>query len=206
RFERRRLVRDVLATGPFAQWARRPVVDGTLLVGDAADFFDPFTGQGIYSALRGAELAADCLVRALEREVLTEAHERGVVTLGPRGSFGRRHRQLRPGAPRARCQIPGEAPLVTKHGVDPAQFRQLLGRFATGVTVVTTRDPRGRPIGMTASSVASVSLDPPLLLVCVDRQHDMHPAMQAAPRFVLNVLAADQEALSRRFAAEHPDR
>ena len=83
RFERRRLVRDVLATGPFAQWARRPVVDGALLVGDAADFFDPFTGQGIYSALRGAELAADCLVRALEREVLTEAHERGVVTLGP---------------------------------------------------------------------------------------------------------------------------
>jgi len=65
RFGRRHLVRDVLATGPFAQWARRPVVDGALLVGDAADFFDPFTGQGIYSALRGAELAADCLVPAL---------------------------------------------------------------------------------------------------------------------------------------------
>jgi 4-nitrophenol 2-monooxygenase / 4-nitrocatechol 4-monooxygenase, reductase component len=95
---------------------------------------------------------------------------------------------------------------VTKHGVDPAQFRQLLGRFATGVTVLTTRDAHGRPIGMTASSVASVSLDPPLLLVCVDHLHDMHPAMRAAPRFVLNVLAADQEALSRRFAAEHPDR
>ena len=95
---------------------------------------------------------------------------------------------------------------MTTYGVDPAQFRQLLGRFATGVTVLTTRDARGRPIGMTASSVASVSLDPPLLLVCVDRRHDMHPAMQAAPRFVLNVLAADQEALSRRFAAEHPDR
>ena len=65
RFVRRRLVRDVLATGPFAQWARRPVVDGALLVGDAADFFDPFTGQGIYSALRGAELAADCLIAGL---------------------------------------------------------------------------------------------------------------------------------------------
>ena len=87
------------------------------------------------------------------------------------------------------------------HGVDPSQFRQLLGRFATGVTVVTTRDRAGKPVGMTASSVASVSLDPPLLLVCVDRRHDMHPAMQAASRFVLNVLAADQEALSRRFAA-----
>ena len=90
--------------------------------------------------------------------------------------------------------------------VDPAQFRQLLGRFATGVTIVTTRDPHGHPIVMTASSVASVSLHPPLLLVCVDQHHDLHPAMKAARRFVLNVLAADQEALSRRFAAEHPDR
>jgi geranylgeranyl reductase family protein len=69
RFDSRRLVRDVLATGPFAQWARRPVADGggALLVGDAADFFDPFTGQGIYSALRGAELAAACLLAALAR-------------------------------------------------------------------------------------------------------------------------------------------
>src|SRR5881628_156588 len=91
-------------------------------------------------------------------------------------------------------------------GVDPAQFRQLLSRFATGVTVVTTRDPAGRPVGMTASSVASVSLEPPLVLVSVDRKNDMYPALQAAKRFVLNVLAADQEAISRRFAAEHPNR
>jgi flavin reductase (DIM6/NTAB) family NADH-FMN oxidoreductase RutF len=91
-------------------------------------------------------------------------------------------------------------------GADPALFRQLLGRFATGVTVVTTSDPAGRPIGMTASSVASVSLRPPLVLVSVDQANDMHPALRAAPRFVLNVLAADQEAISRRFAAEHPNR
>jgi flavin reductase (DIM6/NTAB) family NADH-FMN oxidoreductase RutF len=91
-------------------------------------------------------------------------------------------------------------------GVDAPQFRQLLGRFATGVTILTTRAPDGRPIGMTASSVASVSLDPPLLLVAVNHEHDMHPALQAASDFVLNVLAADQEELSRRFAAEHPDR
>ena len=91
-------------------------------------------------------------------------------------------------------------------GADPALFRQLLGRFATGVTVVTTRDRAGRPVGMTASSVASVSLQPPLVLVSVDRANDMHPALAAATRFVLNVLAADQEAISRRFAADHPDR
>jgi len=69
RFDPRRLVRRVLATGPFARWSRRPVAigggGGALLVGDAADFFDPFTGQGIYSALRGAELAAAAIVDTL---------------------------------------------------------------------------------------------------------------------------------------------
>jgi flavin reductase (DIM6/NTAB) family NADH-FMN oxidoreductase RutF len=84
--------------------------------------------------------------------------------------------------------------------VDAALFRQLLGRFATGVTVITTRNAAGEPEGMTASSVASVSLDPPLLLVSVDRQNVMHDALSRASHFVVNVLAADQEALSRRFA------
>jgi flavin-dependent dehydrogenase len=61
------LARRVLATGPFAAWSRRVTVDGAALVGDAADFFDPFTGEGIYSALRGAELLAEAAVPALER-------------------------------------------------------------------------------------------------------------------------------------------
>lgn len=67
RFDPRRIVRRVLATGPFARWSRRPVAKGggALLVGDAADFFDPFTGQGIYSALRGAELAAAAVLESL---------------------------------------------------------------------------------------------------------------------------------------------
>ena len=67
RFDSRRIVRRVLATGPFARWSRRPVAKGGggLLVGDAADFFDPFTGQGIYSALRGAELAASAVLEHL---------------------------------------------------------------------------------------------------------------------------------------------
>ena len=90
--------------------------------------------------------------------------------------------------------------------VDSAKFRALLGRFATGVTVLTTRDGTGRPVGMTASSVASVSLDPPLLLVSVDRAHEMYAALEAGRHFVVNVLAADQEWLSRRFAGDAIDR
>jgi flavin reductase (DIM6/NTAB) family NADH-FMN oxidoreductase RutF len=91
-------------------------------------------------------------------------------------------------------------------GVDAAQFRQLLGRFATGVSVLTARDAGGLPQGMTASSIASVSLNPPLLLVAVDHANDMHAAMRSATHFVVNILAADQEALARAFAAETTNR
>lgn len=62
-----RIVREVAVTGPFDSWARRVVAPGVLLVGDAADFFDPFTGEGIWAALHGAELAAATLGAALER-------------------------------------------------------------------------------------------------------------------------------------------
>lgn len=90
-------------------------------------------------------------------------------------------------------------PLVTD--VDPPVFRQLLGRFATGVAVLTTVDPQGAPVGMTANSVASVSLVPPLLSVCVDRSAAIHEAVLSASHFALNVLSQSQEELSRRFAA-----
>lgn len=91
-------------------------------------------------------------------------------------------------------------------GVGPDRVRELLGRFATGVTIVTTRTADRRPLGMTANAVASVSLQPPLMLVCVDRTREMHDALHRAAYFALNVLAADQEALSRRFAEDHADR
>lgn len=90
--------------------------------------------------------------------------------------------------------------------IDPSQFRQLLGRFATGVTILTVATPDGRPLGMTANSLASVSLHPPLISVCVDREAEMHDAILRAPQFVVNILASPQEALARRFADQHEDR
>jgi geranylgeranyl reductase family protein len=78
RFDRTRVVRRILATGPFARWSRRPVAvgGGAVLVGDAADFFDPFTGQGIYSALRGAELAATAVLANLNEGASLEGYAR----------------------------------------------------------------------------------------------------------------------------------
>ena len=95
---------------------------------------------------------------------------------------------------------------MTSRGVEPPQFRQLLGRFATGVTVLTSRLPNGEPIGMTANSLASVSLEPPLVLVSVEKRHDMHTAMEQGTHFVFNILSSEQEALSRAFAGSEPDR
>ena len=94
---------------------------------------------------------------------------------------------------------------MTSRGVESPLFRQLLGRFATGVTVLTSRHD-GEPIGMTANSLASVSLEPPLVLVSVEKHHDMHTAMEKGTHYVFNILSSEQEALSRRFATSEPDR
>jgi flavin reductase (DIM6/NTAB) family NADH-FMN oxidoreductase RutF len=90
--------------------------------------------------------------------------------------------------------------------LDSAVFRQLCGRFVTGVVVITTANEAGRPVGMTANSFTSVSLVPPLVSVNVDHSTAMHVHVTRAPRFALNILESRQEALSRRFATEHPDR
>jgi flavin reductase (DIM6/NTAB) family NADH-FMN oxidoreductase RutF len=85
--------------------------------------------------------------------------------------------------------------------IDPDSFRSVLGRFASGITIVTTIDAQGRDVGMTVSAFASASLQPPLISVCIGHAASMHGAISVADRFGVNILAADQEALSRRFAA-----
>ncbi len=88
----------------------------------------------------------------------------------------------------------------------PTEFRTAMRSFAAGVTVVTTRDGDGRPSGLTASAFTSVSLNPPLVLVCVDHGATAYPALRAHGRFAVNVLRREQEAVSRRFAESGGDK
>ncbi|WP_374653533.1 flavin reductase family protein [Dongia sp.] len=85
-------------------------------------------------------------------------------------------------------------------------LRQAFSSFATGVTVVTVCDTLGRPRGMTANSFTSVSLAPPLILICVATQAPIWPAFAGAPTFAVNVLAAGQRELSQRFARPADDK
>lgn len=84
--------------------------------------------------------------------------------------------------------------------VDPDVFRAVLGRFASGVTVLTTRDAQGADHGMTVSAFCSVSLAPPLVLACIARDADMFRVLPHASHFGISILDVGQEALSRRFA------
>jgi flavin reductase (DIM6/NTAB) family NADH-FMN oxidoreductase RutF len=85
-------------------------------------------------------------------------------------------------------------------GVSAAELREAMGRFATGVTVVTSVDADGQPVGTTANAVTSLSLDPPLVLVCFDLGSLTLQAIRGHGAFVVNVLAAPQQQLSRNFA------
>ena len=90
--------------------------------------------------------------------------------------------------------------------IDPRHFRDVAGSFATGVTVVTTHDDEHGPHGMTANAVSSLSLDPTLFLVCVEIHAGSFEAMERAGGFAVNMLAADQEEVSRFFAQRNdPD-
>jgi len=82
-----------------------------------------------------------------------------------------------------------------------SSFRRALGQFAAGVTLVATRDADGRPRGLTVTSFCSVSLHPPLVLVCIDKRADAHPVIAASGTFGVSVLSEAQERLSRHFAA-----
>jgi flavin reductase (DIM6/NTAB) family NADH-FMN oxidoreductase RutF len=89
-------------------------------------------------------------------------------------------------------------------GVSPEEFRIALGAWATGVTVVTAIGPQG-PSGATANAVTSLSLDPPMMLACLDRGSRTLISVRAQGRFGVNALAAGQAELARRFSAKDPE-
>jgi flavin reductase (DIM6/NTAB) family NADH-FMN oxidoreductase RutF len=86
------------------------------------------------------------------------------------------------------------------------EFRRALSRFASGVTVVTTKDADGKLYGITVSAFCSVSLEPPLVLVCIERTTGSHQALAASMRFVVNILRENQQNLSNHFASPSDDK
>jgi len=84
--------------------------------------------------------------------------------------------------------------------LNPDSFRAALGRFASGVTVITSRDATGADVGMTVSAFSSLSLTPPLILVCIAHTASMHDTLLDVTYFAVNLLSLDQEAVARRFA------
>lgn len=96
--------------------------------------------------------------------------------------------------------LPGDAP------IDPRELRTALGRFATGVCVVTTRTASGQTAGLTVNSFSSVSLDPPLIVWCLGRKAPSMEFFTQAEHFAVHVMAADQHALAMHFARPAPDK
>jgi flavin reductase (DIM6/NTAB) family NADH-FMN oxidoreductase RutF len=91
-------------------------------------------------------------------------------------------------------------------GVDGQLFRAVVGSFPTGVTIVTTLGPDGVPRGLTSNAVCAVSLEPPLLLFCLDKRSTCLPVILETKAFVVNFLAAERGELATRFASQVDDR
>jgi flavin reductase (DIM6/NTAB) family NADH-FMN oxidoreductase RutF len=84
--------------------------------------------------------------------------------------------------------------------IEKNELRRVMGHFATGVTVITSIRASGEMHGLTANAFSSVSLVPPLLLICVDKKAESYPCFEESKIFTVNILASDQESLSRKFA------
>ena len=95
---------------------------------------------------------------------------------------------------------------TSAEGFNSRELRNALGSFATGVTIITTRDRAGKLHGMTANSFTSVSLDPPLVAFLPGKKSDSWPVIEATGTFCVNILAADQAELCWLFAGDAPDK
>ncbi|HZP45392.1 MAG TPA: flavin reductase family protein [Candidatus Binataceae bacterium] len=90
--------------------------------------------------------------------------------------------------------------------IERNELRRVMGHFATGVTVITTVSKSGTPYGLTANAFTSVSLEPPLLLIAVDKKAESYPFFNESKVFTVNILSDEQESLSRKFAVSGGDK
>lgn len=90
--------------------------------------------------------------------------------------------------------------------LDTPEFRRILGHWASGVAIVTTRTAEGRACGLTANAFTSLSLDPLMVLVCIEKNADTHDCVEQSGTFAVNILRSDCETLARRFAAWEVER
>lgn len=89
--------------------------------------------------------------------------------------------------------------------MESSEFRRILGHWVSGVSIVATKKTDGKLCGLTANAIASVSLNPPLVLVCVEHGADSHDCIRTAGIFSINMLSTDQERIARRFATWEVD-
>ncbi|HEX9787008.1 MAG TPA: flavin reductase family protein [Candidatus Binatia bacterium] len=90
--------------------------------------------------------------------------------------------------------------------IEPQELRRVMGHFATGVTIITTQDKEGNPNGLTANAFMSLSLNPPLVLISVDKAATCYACFEPQNGFTVNFLSEDQEDISRRFATKGIDK
>lgn len=102
--------------------------------------------------------------------------------------------------------MPEPLPTESHTGVDPSEFRHALGRFATGVCVITATGPDRAPVGVTVSAFASLSLSPPLVLFCLGRATARFDAYERAHAYGISILAATQGPISDLFASQRADK
>ena len=97
-------------------------------------------------------------------------------------------------------------PQTPEPELDPRTFRQVLGQFCTGVTIITSTTDDGEPVGFACQSFAALSLDPPLVLFCPTKVSRSWAAIEASGRFCVNVLAEEQQSTCARFGSREPDK
>ncbi|MSP40260.1 MAG: flavin reductase [Deltaproteobacteria bacterium] len=90
--------------------------------------------------------------------------------------------------------------------IDAQELRRVMGHFVTGVTVITTQDKEGAPQGLTANAFMSLSLDPPLVIISVDKKATCYACFEPGNGYTVNYLAEDQEEISKRFATKGVDK